>query len=494
MRDLVALSALPAVWAGYRPRQVAEGLADVLLSTLRLDLVYLRLPGRTDGQEIEVARTAERPATTDETRNIGRALVPCLDGGTTDSVPSFLNPMGGGTERLVIVRIGGDREDGVLVAGSRQTGFPSEADHLLLTVGANQAAAVLQRQRAEAALRESEERFRTLAKATNDAVWDWDLGTNKVWWNEGVLTLFGHALEQNEADPTWWLERVHPGDREAVEAFFFEVVRGTEQSWVDEYRFRCADGSYKDVYDRGYVLRDADGRAVRMIGTMLDITARKRAEEALRESEHRWRGLTEALPQLVWTATADGSCDYFSTQWTQHTGIPEGELLGWRWLDVLHADDREPTRQFWTASVEGRGPYDVEYRVRRSDGAYRWFKTRGVPIRDGDGHIFKWFGTCTDITDLRLTEEALRQSEARFRGTFENAAVGIAHTDPRGRFLRVNERFCAIVGYTRDELIAKNFQDITYPSDMAASVEPFAALMRGQSGSFSLEKRYIRKD
>src|SRR2546430_7554796 len=158
MRDLVALSALPAVWAGYQPRQVAEGLADVLLSTLRLDLVYLRLPGQTEGQQIEVARTAGRPTTTDETRNIGRALAPCLNDGrtdrnvrptTADSAPCILNPAGDGTVYLVIVRIGGDPEDGVLVAGSRQAGFPSEADRLLLTVGANQAAAGLQRPRAE---------------------------------------------------------------------------------------------------------------------------------------------------------------------------------------------------------------------------------------------------------------------------------------------------------------------------------------------------------
>src|SRR5207253_5928809 len=93
----------------------------------------------------------------------------------------------------------------------------------------------------------------------------------------------------------------------------------------------------------------------------------------------------------------------------------------------------------WTTAVQGPGTYDVEYRVRRSDGVYRWFKTRGVPIRDGEGHVFKWFGTCTDITDLRQTEEALRESEARFRGTFENAAVGIAHTDAAGRLLRSEE-------------------------------------------------------
>src|SRR2546430_10950195 len=124
MRDLVALSALPAVWAGYRPLQVAEGLADVLLSTLRLDLVYLRLPGQTEGQEIEVARTAGRPATPDQTRDLGRALAPWLDGGSADSAPSIPNPAGSGTARLVVVPIGCGRQDGVLVAGSQQTGFP----------------------------------------------------------------------------------------------------------------------------------------------------------------------------------------------------------------------------------------------------------------------------------------------------------------------------------------------------------------------------------
>src|SRR5947199_3926296 len=104
MRDLVALSALPAVWAGYQPRQVAEGLADVLLSTLRLDLVYLRLPGQAEGQEIEVARIAGRPTPAEETLNIGRALAPCLDGDTADAAPSILNPAGNGRVSLVIVR------------------------------------------------------------------------------------------------------------------------------------------------------------------------------------------------------------------------------------------------------------------------------------------------------------------------------------------------------------------------------------------------------
>jgi PAS domain S-box-containing protein len=142
---------------------------------------------------------------------------------------------------------------------------------------------------------------------------------------------------------------------------------------------------------------------------------RRIAEEALRESEQRWRSLTEALPQLVWSATPDGACDYFSTQWTEYTGVAESELLGWRWMDVLHPEDLQSTRQIWTDSVAGRRAYDVEYRVRRHDGTYGWFKTRGVPIRDSNGNIVKWFGSCTDITDGKRAEEALRQREQELR-------------------------------------------------------------------------------
>ena len=143
--------------------------------------------------------------------------------------------------------------------------------------------------------------------------------------------------------------------------------------------------------------------------------SRRRAEEALRESEQRWRNLTEALPQLVWGAGPDGGCDYFSAQWTTYTGISESELLGWAWMEALHPDDREPTRQFWTESVAGRQPYDVEYRIRRGDGTYGWFKTRGTPIRNTEGRIVKWFGTCTDISDRKRAEQALKDHEAELR-------------------------------------------------------------------------------
>jgi PAS domain S-box-containing protein len=168
--------------------------------------------------------------------------------------------------------------------------------------------------------------------------------------------------------------------------------------------------------------------------------SRRKVEEALRENQQRWRSLTEALPQLVWGARPDGWCDYFSTQWTNYTGIGESDLLGWRWMDSLHPDDREPTRKFWTESVAGRQPYDVEYRVRRSDGTYGWFKTRGTPIRDSDGTIVKWFGTCTDITDRKVAEQTLKDQEMELRQARDLLEIRVME---RTKELRRNEAYLA---------------------------------------------------
>ncbi|HET6469987.1 MAG TPA: response regulator [Geminicoccaceae bacterium] len=140
---------------------------------------------------------------------------------------------------------------------------------------------------------------------------------------------------------------------------------------------------------------------------------RERAAAALRESEARYRTLAEALPQLVWTCRADGSCDYLSRQWVAYTGIAEAEQLGLGWLDrVIHPDDRDRTLACWRDAVAGRGDYDLEYRIRGADGAYRWFKTRGVPLRDEAGRIARWFGTCTDISDVVEARETLARGQA----------------------------------------------------------------------------------
>ena len=162
---------------------------------------------------------------------------------------------------------------------------------------------------------------------------------------------------------------------------------------------------------------------------------------------------------------------------------------------LIHPDERHRLRDALRAFLSGESPtLEFEHRVRRADGSYRWMLNRGVAIRDAESKSVRVIGSRVDITERKRAEEALQESQERFRGTFENAAVGIAHKDANGRFLRVNETYCAIVGYTREELLARTFHDITYPEDLAAELEPYTRLMRGELSSYSLEKRYVRKD
>jgi PAS domain S-box-containing protein len=156
---------------------------------------------------------------------------------------------------------------------------------------------VTRRTRMEKMLRESESRFRLFVQATNDAVWDWDLLTNLFWWNEGVTTLFGYDRDEVGPDATWWTEHIHPEDQEGVLSGIYMQIDGDGKSWSDEYRFRRKDGSYAKILDRGYIIRDDNGKPVRIIGAKMDVSEQKRAQEEITK-------LNESLEQRVAERTA----------------------------------------------------------------------------------------------------------------------------------------------------------------------------------------------
>lgn len=151
---------------------------------------------------------------------------------------------------------------------------------------------VTEDRRAQANLRETEERLRLAARATNDAIWDWDLRQDFVRWNESLERAYGHRPDQVRPDGAWWIENIHPEDRDRIDRTIHAVIDGGGTDWSDEYRFRRADGSYADVFDRGYVIRNEAGAPVRMIGAMLDLTTRKELERELRREN---KGLEEAV-------------------------------------------------------------------------------------------------------------------------------------------------------------------------------------------------------
>ena len=145
---------------------------------------------------------------------------------------------------------------------------------------------------------------------------------------------------------------------------------------------------------------------------MSSLTATDLAD-ALLESEHRYRQLTESLPQLVWTCSADGQCDYLSPQWVAYTGIPADIQPRFGWAEQIHPEDRAPVLAAWTAAFRSGEPYRFQYRLRRHDGQFRWFESRALPLRDGANQIVKWFGTSTDIHEARETRAALEAEQQR---------------------------------------------------------------------------------
>ena len=157
---------------------------------------------------------------------------------------------------------------------------------------------------------------------------------------------------------------------------------------------------------------------------ILDATERKKAEVALRDSEHRFRQLADSLPQLVWTCDQDGWCDYLGHQWIEYTGITAEPQLGKGWLDQVHPDDRADALARWEQSVLDGGRFQVEYRLRRHDGCYRFFDVRAVPLRDSAGTIVKWFGACTDITERKQAEDELRTSRTHLTAALGAGQMG----------------------------------------------------------------------
>ncbi|MGP0067019.1 MAG: PAS domain S-box protein [Isosphaeraceae bacterium] len=223
---------------------------------------------------------------------------------------------------------------------------------------------------------------------------------------------------------------------------------------------------------------------------------RRRAEEALHETEERFRQLAENIREIFWIMDARGErVIYVSPGYEEVWGrtLQSFYEQPGSWVESIHPEDRDEAIAH--LEQQGRGEFWVrEYRVERPDGSVRWIRGRVFPMKDRDGHLSRVAGLAEDITDRKRAEEALRESEERFRGTFENAAVGIAHKGVTGRFLRVNQKFCEIAGYTREELLTMSWHDITEPVDLAASLEKYGTLLRGETLSFSLEKRYLRKD
>jgi PAS domain S-box-containing protein len=227
----------------------------------------------------------------------------------------------------------------------------------------------------------------------------------------GPDELLGHMLA----------EFIHPDDLASDGAAFLAAVNhvGRVNGLVN--RGRARDGTYRWLEWNG----TRDPETGQLYASALDITEHRRADLALLQSEGWYRTLADSLPHLVWTCRADGPCDYLSPRWVAYTGVPESEQLGYRWLEQLHPDDRDRVIAEW-AAVAARGEsFDIEFRIRRADGVFRWFRTRAIPFRDNDGQLVKWFGSNTDIDDSKRGEQELRELNAELDGRVTQRTIAL---------------------------------------------------------------------
>lgn len=355
---------------------------------------------------------------------------------------------------------------------------------------------VTARKQVEAALRESEQRYRELVEQVKDyAIFRIDMHGRAVTWNEGVERLLGFTEGEfigcHVTEAIFTPEDLAAGipQKELDDA----VRHGTASNdrWM-----RRKNGEHFFALGATTAIRNSEGRLIGFTKVMRDHTKLYEAEQALRESEERFRTLADAMPQQVWIAEPDGAVTYYNARARQIVGLAFDETSGhWHWRNAVHPDDRERTAQAWTKAVERGRSYRVEHRIqtrKHGDVRYRWHLSRAVPALDESGTIQKWYGTSTDIEATKRAEQRLRESEERFREMADTAPAMLWLTDTDNKRTFISRGWYEYTGQTEPDGLGDGWLAALHPDDRdrvrqeiddaSAKREPFAADYRLRRG------------
>lgn len=214
-----------------------------------------------------------------------------------------------------------------------------------------------------------------------------------------------------------------------------------------EFELRRKDGRRITVSEHAHTVTDGEGRILAYEGTLIDITARNRAQEAVVESERRFRIMADSAPVLMWISDARGGCTFFNQGWLDFTGRTLDQVLGDGWTADVHPDDLPQCWQTYQAALQVHQPFRMEYRLRRADGVYQWILDTGLPRFESDGSFQGYIGSGTDLTELKVATEALKHSEEKHRYLFENSPVGIYRSSlAEGTILDCNHAILKMFG------------------------------------------------
>ncbi|MCY0914184.1 PAS domain S-box protein [Massilia antarctica] len=352
---------------------------------------------------------------------------------------------------------------------------------------------VSERKRAEDDLRTTLERFNLVARATNDTVWDWDFGTDRIWWNAGIEHTFGHAMAGGTSPAQWWIDQIHPDDRDwVIDEVEHEIHEGGRY-WTGEYRFRCADGSYAHVHDRGYIIHDEAGAAVRMIGAMMNISERKQVEEHMRQLEERFSKIFSMSPVAITVSSmADGHFLEVNDAFCELIGQERAALLTHpaSLFDYWLAPDAQLSMM---ARLRQEGSVsDCEAAMKTAGGAVIsvLFSADLVEL-SGVPHLLCLYN---DITHRKQTEDQLRLSEEKFRSIVETTKDWIWSLDSGGRIRYSNPAVQAMLGHGAEELTGKTMLRYVHPEERAMVAERLRQLQQRGEGWNSWLIRWRHRD
>ena len=327
---------------------------------------------------------------------------------------------------------------------------------------------ISERKRAEESLRESEARFRALADESPMFIWMADANVNATFVNRTLLDYVGVGSVSEFGGRTW--ERtVHPEELAYIHEVYAKSVR-EQKPFTFEIRMRNAQtGEYRWHLIKG-VPRFVSGQFAGFMGSGIDIQDRKLAEEALRESEERFRQLGENIPQLAWMTNADGSVFWFNKRWYDYTGATLDQMQGLGRRAAHHPDYAQRVSEKFQRALATGEPWEDTFPLCGKDGQYRWFLSRAFPIRDAEGNIVRWFGTNTDITELREAQANLAEREAVLRTVTNEAHVGLVMVDKDRRYLFANHTYAEILGLPNGDIVGKRVPEVL--ADVYDQIKP----------------------
>jgi PAS domain S-box-containing protein len=308
---------------------------------------------------------------------------------------------------------------------------------------------------------------------------------NRVW-----LEFSGQTLDFVRSHPEAWMAAVYPEDREAASKALREGVRLGQGFTFETRSLRAQDGTYRWHLQQAVVMRDAEGRVLKFVGTTTDIDDQKRAQEELRASEDDLRKILDNIPALVCTINSAGQLILPNRRLLDYFGKTLEEVNSWPTNDVIHPDDRSRTVADVMHSITTGVPYEGELRYRRADGVYRWHRVHIVPARDADGKITVWYGHIIDVDDRKRAEEKLRESEYEARLTLDSIPGMVALASPSGNIDMVSRQALEFFGRTIEEIREWGTNDTVHPEDLPGVTETFPrAIAAGSPFEFSMRFR-----